>query len=139
MSKSLFPYGLMGSQVLKIKAAVLEVMEKNGFEPTEDVGLAAAKDKNVWQMSFVCRETALDILNIISEELGSGFALRLAWAKNGIAVTVEAPDTAFMALAGITRPEIPAEGEKPADNSSGVSKKNEHVEPESILPRTDAV
>ena len=115
MSKKIFPYGLLGSQVLKIKAAVLEIMERNGFSPTEDIGLETARgDGSQWQMTFVCKDTSLQTLNVIGAQLGIDFDITLCWNKGGIAVTLVGADAIFMSLAGITKPQaapvtVPAE------------------------------
>lgn len=110
MNKKIFPYGLLGSQVLKIKAAVLEIMERNGFSPTEDIGLETARgDGSQWQMTFVCKDTSLQTLNVIGAQLGKGFDIMLCWNKGGIAVTLVGADEKFMALAGIEKPQAAPE------------------------------
>lgn len=112
---------MKGSEIHRIIAAVLEVMEKAQFEPQGNVSLDLVKtDENIserWKMVFQKKNTNLDELNGIKNELGKNFAVNIeAKDRSALLIGVEAPSTDFVAL---LRKPIPAGNQRTVfDNSS---------------------
>ena len=97
---------MRASEVHRIVAAVLEVIENAQFEPQVDVALQVCESKEAkeeqpekWKMVFQKRNTDLDELNAIKGELGKNFTVRIATKdKSAILISIEAPSGDFVAL-----------------------------------------
>ncbi len=92
--------GKNGSEILRIQAAVLEVMERVEFHPSEiNTELCEAQDKNNWLMVFVIEEvSSKDIGNVI-RGLGNDFRMTIKGrSKANVFVCLEAPKDSFMRL-----------------------------------------
>lgn len=90
---------MKGSKVHKIVAAVLEVMEKAGFETQMDVKLQETDDAGKWKMGFEKKNTDLNELNSIQRELGNNFAVFISPRnQTTILISIEAPTDDFIAL-----------------------------------------
>lgn len=114
--------GLMGSEILKIKAAVLEVMEGVGFNSQEEVGLKESSADDTWSMVFPKKSIELRELRDVSHKLGKNFNIRLeAHSKDVFDIILEAPKDEFKKLLGEkkynTSPESPTMF--PAESSDG--------------------
>lgn len=97
--------GLSGSQVLKIKVAVVEVMEKSaGITITEDPDISQDAKTGICRMLFKKKETSFDELSKIRERMGERFDIRLVHQKDAIAIVLDAPIESFTALAHIQAP-----------------------------------
>lgn len=112
---------MKGSEIHRIIAAVLEVIEKAGFETRKDADLQESDTPESWKMAFCKRSTNLDELNGVKSELGKNFAVKvLPKDKSGVSVIIEAPTKDFVALLG-KQPVQPGgifDGEqKPTDNN----------------------
>lgn len=95
---------MKGSEVHRIVAAVLEVMEKAEFDTSVDVTLQQADTKENeperWKMVFQKKNTTLDELNVIKVELGKNFRIAIgAKDKSALLVSIEAPANDFIVLA----------------------------------------
>lgn len=95
---------MKGSEIHRIVAAVLEVMEKAQFDTQVDVALQLADTKEDgaedWKMVFQKKETSLDELNGIKGELGKNFSVTIGTKdKTALLVIIKAPAGDFVALA----------------------------------------
>lgn len=100
--------GLMGSEVLKIKAAVVEVMEKAaGVTITEDPDIKHEADKDVCQMSFNKKDSSLEELSKIQQELDDKFSIGIVHTRECIKIILTAPTAAFTRLIGKDLPKKP--------------------------------
>ena len=95
---------MKGSEIHRIVAAVLEVMEKAQFDTQVDVALqlADAMDDGTenWKMVFQKKETSLDELNGIKGELGKNFSVTIGTKdKTALLVIIKAPAGDFVTLA----------------------------------------
>lgn len=91
--------GLKRSEVLKIEAAIVEIMESAKFEVTNDVLMTVSKTSGFCQMSFPKSVTSLEELNLIKEKLGKDFSITIsAKDKSQIFVCIEAPEEAFISM-----------------------------------------
>ena len=95
---------MKASEVHRIVAAVLEVIEKAQFEPQVDVALQVCKvekeeQQEVWKMVFQKKSTDLDELNAIKSELGKNFSVKIDTKdKAALLISIEAPSEDFVAL-----------------------------------------
>ena len=97
---------MKASEIHRIVAAVLEVVEKAGFEPQVDVTLQLCKEKEAkeeqsekWKMAFQKENTNLDELNAVKGELGANFKVIIeAKDKTSLLISIEAPSEDFIAL-----------------------------------------
>ena len=94
--------GLTGSEVLKIKAAVGEIMEKYaGVVIVEDPDIREDPE-GICQMSFKKKKTSLEELNKIQDRLGKNFSIDLDNQKEGFVIILKAPKDDFAKLIGKT-------------------------------------
>lgn len=90
---------MKGSEVHKMVAAVLEVMEKAQFESQVNVNIEESDDPSRWMMSFLKKTTSLNELEDVKNELGENFTIKVAPRdKSSVTVVLEAPSTAFIGL-----------------------------------------
>ena len=72
---------MKGSEIHRIVAAVLEVMEKVLVEPQVDATLqeagTAENGQEKWKMVFQKKDTSMEELNNIKTELGSNFSIQI--------------------------------------------------------------
>lgn len=112
--------GLSGSQVLKIKVAVVEIMEKSaGITITEDPDINQDAKTGICRMLFKKKETSFEELARMRERMGEKFDIKLVHQKDAIAIVLNAPIESFTALAHIqapirqaTEPAAPGAGEE---------------------------
>lgn len=87
------------SEIHRIIAAVLEVMEKAQFEPQVDAALQQTEDPNKWKMVFTKKDTSLDELTLIKNELGKDFNVKIMPKNNSlISIGIEASCEEFESL-----------------------------------------
>lgn len=97
--------GLKSSQVLKIKAAALEIMEEAGFEASDDVKISKCKDENRRVMTFLKNRASLEDLVSMQENFGDNFIITIeARDKANFSVSVEAEEDSFIDLLGADAP-----------------------------------
>ena len=97
--------GLRGSEVLKIKAAVVEVMENAaGISITEDPDIKHDAVKGLCQMSFKKKDTTLSELSKIKMKLGERFDIEINHGKDAMQIILNAPTEAFTRLIGKEMP-----------------------------------
>ena len=97
---------MRASEIHRIVAAVLEVIEKAQFEPQVDVALQVCENKEAdkeqpekWKMVFMKKNTNLDELIAIKSELGSNFSVKIdAKDKTALSISIEAPSNDFVTL-----------------------------------------
>lgn len=90
---------MRASEVHRIVAAVLEVMEKAQFEPKVDVELQETDKPENWKMVFQKKCSNLNELNNIKNELGKNFNVCLEPKdKTSLTIIVEAPSEDFISL-----------------------------------------
>lgn len=100
--------GLRGSEVLKIKAAVVEVMENAaGISITEDPDIKNDTARNLCQMSFKKKDTNLGELSKIKMKLGEKFDIDIQHSKEAMQIILNAPTEAFTRLIGKEMPAAP--------------------------------
>lgn len=100
---------MKASEVHRIVAAVLEVMEKAQFEPQVDVTLEETKDSEKWKMDFPKKTSTLQELKGIKEELGKNFDVIIsAKSKDALIVSIEAQMSDFVSLLQREQDEIPS-------------------------------
>jgi len=98
---------MKASEVHRIVAAVLEVMEKAQFEPSVDVTLEETKDPEKWKMDFQKKSSSLQELKGIKEELGKNFNVNIfPKSKEALVVSIEAQMDDFVTL--LHREELPS-------------------------------
>ncbi len=102
--------GLRSSEILRIEAAVMEIMENAGFNPQVTVDLRQTNNENEWSMNFNKKEITLDELEAIKKELGEKFSILLAAKdKTTIDIRIEGPKEVFKQLLdrkiGMRKPE----------------------------------
>lgn len=93
---------LRRSELLRIEAAVVEVMEKAQFEVkgTLDFNPSRTNEGN-YCMSFCKDKTDLQELMTIKENLGDDFDITVSGRdKTSVLVTVEAPEETFINMLG---------------------------------------
>ncbi len=92
--------GLKGSEVLRIKAAVVTVMEDAAdFSATSDPDLK--EEDGIYKMSFRKRNTSLEELENVQKSLGKNFNISVASAsKDEITITLSAGKNDFTHLIG---------------------------------------
>ena len=114
--------GLKGSEVLKIKAAVVETMENSaGITATEDPDIKELPDGSC-QMSFKKKDTTLSELSKIKMKLGEKFDIEINHGKDAMQIILNAPTEAFTRLIGKEMPAVqkPAPGNgQEGDNQPG--------------------
>lgn len=99
MAEKQAPIGLKRSEVLKIEAAIVEIMEKADFTVDENVDMKPSKEGDNYMMSFLKGKTSLQELNSIQKELGEKFTLAIIPKdKNLVVVTLEASQQEFVNL-----------------------------------------
>ena len=90
---------MKGSDIHKIIAAVLEIMEKVNVPNLVDAKLQTDKeDESVWKMDFQKKETDLEELTTIKNELGKNFLLKISASGKNILISVVSQGTDFIAL-----------------------------------------
>ena len=90
---------MKGSDIHKIIAAVLEIMEKVNVPNLVDEKLQTDKEnEGVWKMEFQKKETNLDELTTIKNELGKNFSVNISASGKNILISIVAPGTDFMTL-----------------------------------------
>ena len=101
--------GKSGSEILRIQAAVLEVMERAEFHPSEiNTELCEAQDKNNWLMVFVKEEVSTKDIGNVIRGLGSDFRMTIKGrSKANVFVCLEAPKDSFMRLIKTPQPVTP--------------------------------
>lgn len=89
---------MKASEIHKIVAAVLEIVEEADFDPQVDVKLQE-QEEGVWLMDFIKKETSLNELNSIKDKLGKNFSVKVSTkdAKR-LLVSVAAPAQDFISL-----------------------------------------
>lgn len=89
--------GLRRSEVLKIEAAIVEIMENAGFTVDENVEMKPTKNGDNYTMSFPKGKTSLQELNSIQKELGEKIIMGvLPRDKNLLMVSLEASQQEFV-------------------------------------------
>lgn len=98
--------GKNGSEILRIQAAVLEVMERADFHPSEiNTELCEAQDTNNWLMVFVKEEVTTKEIGNVIRGLGSDFRMTIKGrSKANVFVCLEAPKESFMRLVRPVQP-----------------------------------
>ena len=92
---------MKGSQIHRIVAAVLDIMEQAGFDTSVDVSLKESKEPENWMMTFEKSSTSLDELTGIKQKLGMNFRIGiLAKGKDRLGINLEAKSGDFLALLG---------------------------------------
>lgn len=86
---------MKASERFALLAEIMKVMEKAGFNPDFNVDIQQ-KDDTTWMMDFLKKETNLDELIKIKNELGQNFKVHLGVVKTTIRVRIEAPVNDFM-------------------------------------------
>ena len=90
---------MKASEVHRIIATVLEVMENANFETKVDVILQECEEPDRWKVVFQKKTTSLEELNGIKQELGENFKVTLAPKdKTALTIIVEAPSNEYAAL-----------------------------------------
>ncbi len=90
---------MRASEIHRIIAAVMEIMEKAKFEPKVNAELQEVKDTDHWKMMFAKQNTSLDELTSIKNELGKNFGITIRPKdKENVFISVEAPVQDFMSL-----------------------------------------
>ena len=90
---------MKGSQIHRIVAAVLDIMEQAGFDTSVDVSLKESKEPEIWMMTFEKNSTSLDELTGIKQKLGADFQISiLAKAKDKLSIKLEAKSDDFLNL-----------------------------------------
>lgn len=105
---------MKGSVVHKIIAAVLEIMEKVSIPNLMDAKLQDDKEnEDVWKMDFQKKDTNIDELLTIKNELGENFSVKIsASAKSVLLISIEATSIDFISLL------------KRKENSQGTNRSN---------------
>ena len=90
---------MKGSDIHRIIAAVLEIMEKVNVPNLVDAKLQAEKeDGNVWKMDFQKKETNFDELTTIKNELGKNFFINISVSGKNVLISVVATSADFISL-----------------------------------------
>lgn len=90
---------MKGSDIHKIIAAVLEIMEKVNVPNLVDAKLQTDKeDESIWKMDFQKKETNLDELTTIKNELGSNFSVNISSNSKSLLISVVAKSDDFISL-----------------------------------------
>lgn len=90
---------MKGSDIHKIIAAVLEIMEKVNVPNLVDAKLQIDKDdEGVWKMDFQKKDTNLDELTTIKNELGKNFSVNISTSGKNVLISVVARGNDFIAL-----------------------------------------
>lgn len=93
--------GLKRSEVLKIEAAIVEIMENAGFNVLDNVDVVPTSTTGNFRMTFQKDKTSLATLNAIQDKLGNNFAISVApMSKTIITVEIEASESDFIGLLG---------------------------------------
>lgn len=88
-----------GSEIHKIIAAVLEIMEKLNVPNLVDAKLQTDKeDEGIWKMDFQKKDTNLDELITIKNELGKNFSINISASGKSVLISVVASGNDFVAL-----------------------------------------
>ena len=97
---------LMGSEKLKIEAAVLEIMEAKGFMLDKDFGIIESQeDSNSWIMAFKNKVSDFEDLTNITLKLGSKFRVQItSKSKENFLFRIEAPGEEFVKLGQSLKP-----------------------------------
>ena len=91
---------MKGSEIHRIVASVLEIMEKAGFSPQVDVKLQEPEE-GTWKMDFAKNNSNLDEMNNIKSELGINFNIDV-YPKDAkhVLISIVAPSLDFITLIG---------------------------------------
>ena len=90
---------MRGSQIHRVVAAVLDIMEQAGFETSVDVSLKESKEPDQWMMTFEKNSTTLDELAGIRQKLGENFQVIIRTkTKDKLGIILEAKNVDFLAL-----------------------------------------
>lgn len=93
---------LKGSEILKIEAAVLEVMEHVGFDPEFSQMMLQEAENGKWMMVFYKKDTSLADLLAARNRLGEHFDMFLeARDKYSMKIIVVAEADSFITLLGV--------------------------------------
>ncbi len=88
---------MKGSDIHRIIAAVMEIMEKVNIQPQVDAKLLPEKDdESIWKMDFIKKETSLDELVSIRKELGNNFKLKILAKEKNVVISVVANGADFI-------------------------------------------
>ena len=90
---------MKGSDIHRIIAAVLEIMEQVNVPNLVDAKLQADKeDESVWKIDFQKKETNLDELTPIKNELGKNFSVNISANNKNVLISVVANSNDFVTL-----------------------------------------
>ena len=91
---------MKASEIHRIMAQVLEIVEKAQFTPQVDVGIKECSDHpEKWKMVFLKNNTSLEELTGLKNKLGQNFNVNVAPRdKSMLLITIEAPSADFVAL-----------------------------------------
>lgn len=90
---------MKASEVYRITAAVLEIIEKAQFKTTMDAHIQEAGKPERWKMVFTKDSTNLDELNCIRGELGKDFSVNVTPKdKTMLVISIEASTDDFKGL-----------------------------------------
>lgn len=90
---------MKGSNIHRIIAAVLEIVEKVNIQTNVDTKLVPDKDdENIWKMDFTKKETNLEELNTIKKELGNSFSVNISSKDKNVVISIVAPGSEFITL-----------------------------------------
>lgn len=90
---------MKGSDVHRIIAAVLDIMEKVNVPNMADAKLQPEKENgNLWKMEFQKKETNFDELNTIKNELGKNFFVKISVTGKNLLISVIATSDDFVSL-----------------------------------------
>lgn len=105
---------LKGSEILKVEAAILEVVEEYGFSLDKDLGIVESQDNaNNWIMAFTTGEKELEDLAEVKNKLGERFRVRIVpKSKGAFLFRIEGPSEEFSYLASTLKPLSAAPGDQ---------------------------
>ncbi len=90
---------MKGSDIHRIIAAVLEIMEKVNVPNLGDAKLQPDRDdESVWKMDFQQKDTNLEELNTIRNELGKNFSVKISALGKNVLISIIAPGSDFITL-----------------------------------------
>ena len=93
--------GMKASEVYRITAIVLDILEKAQFETREDSMLQQSETEGRWKMVFRKGGTTISELTGIREQLGKNFEVTvMPKDKQALVISIEASAEDFKALTG---------------------------------------
>ena len=113
---------LLGSEKLKIQAAVLEIMEPKGFALDNDFGIIESMgDSNSWIMAFQNKKSDFEDLENITLKLGTKFRVQItSKSKENFLFRIEAPAEEYVKLGQNLKPLVP-------NNTSSMAQTSTHI------------